>query len=280
VNRYCLMTLPFHSQLLRGELTVEEFCARCADVGLGHLEPATSLFTGRDFDPENLLRTTQQHGLALSAYDALADLGQPPGAGRDEALASLRRDLERCRAMGIDRVMVAGARLHDGLTHTRSRQLVAEGMDALVEEADAAGQTLLLESFGVEPHFHASSEHLAEVLYYADPRLRITFDMGNHLLGGDVPVDVVDRWADHTAHVHVKEFRYLGQGEPGGLLSRDGKRCGYVRLDQGDVHAGAVIHRFEAAGYQGLYSLEMCGGDSFETIAADLAVVEQALANG
>lgn len=280
MNRYCLMTLPFHSLLLRGELSLDAFCAQCADVGLGHLEPATNLFTGRDFDLDDLIGTAQAHGLELSAYDALADLGQPPGVGRDEALASLRRDLARCREMGISRIMVAGSRLHDGVPHDHARRLVAEGMDALVEEADHAGQTLLLESFGVEPHFHAASEHLAEVLYYGDPRLRITFDMGNHLLGGDTPTDVVSRWAEHTAHVHVKEFRFLSDGEPGGLPSRDGRRCGYVRLDQGDVHASEVIRRFEAAGYDGLYSLEMCGGDSFETIAADRAVVEQALAGG
>jgi len=280
VNRYCLMPLPFHAQLLRGELSLDTFCGRCAEIGLGHLEPATSLFSGRDFDLAEFIATAERHGLQLSAYDALADLGQPAGTGRAAALASLRRDLERCRQMGIPRIMVAGSRLHDGVTREQARRLVAEGMDALVAEADGAGQTLLLESFGVEPHFHASSEHLAEVLYYADPRLRITFDMGNHLLGGDTPIDVVERWADHTAHVHVKEFRFLSDAEPGGLLSRTGQRCGYVRLDQGDVHAGAVIRRFEGAGYAGLYSLEMCGGDSFETIAADLAIVRSALGDG
>lgn len=280
MNRTCLMTLPFHGLLLRGEVSLDAFCGQCAEVGLGHLEPATSLFADGQFSPAQLAEAAARHGLALSAYDALADLGQADGPGREQALASLREDLARCRAMGIPLMMVAGSRMVPGMAPSAARRLVAEGLEALVDEADSAGQTLMLESFGVQPHFHAATEHLAEVLSYADPRVRITFDMGNHLLGGDDPPAVVAGWVARTAHVHVKEFRILGDDEPGGLTSRLGQRCGYVRLDEGDVHATECLRSFEAGGYRGLYSLEMTGQDTFETIAHDLRIVQNSIAKG
>ncbi|MCC7491078.1 MAG: sugar phosphate isomerase/epimerase [Fimbriimonadaceae bacterium] len=273
---YCVMSLSFHGPLLRGELQFGRFCRDLQQAGLTALEPATSLFGG-DLVEAELRSAVADAGLALPCYDALANLVHADSAPRQAALDSVRRDLDRCARWGIPLVMVAGSRKHAELSEAACRQQVAAGLNALVDEATARGQTLLLESFGADLQVHASSAQLADVVRQCDPRIMVTFDMGNYILGGDRPAAVVPAWLPRTRHVHVKDFARLPAGDPGGLPSHDGHRYTGCRLGTGAVDLAATVRALRDGGYAGAWSLEMSGADSLPQLAADLTVLRAAV---
>lgn len=273
---YSIMTLSFHSRLLRGETTVAELFGGLAQVGIEGVEPATSLFTDRPDLEAEVPRVAADLGLVMPAYDALGNLVHPEPTARAAVIDGLKRDLDRCYRWGIPVAMVAGSRVHPELGPSESRRLVAEGMNALVDTANAAGVTLAIESYGVDLELHASSAQLAEVIGMCDPTILTTFDMGNFVLGGDVPSEALDAWLARLAHVHVKDFRRLPDGDSGGLPSRDGHRYAGCRLGEGAVDVTSVVRKLAKAGYPGALSLEMGGADGLDQVAADLAVLRRA----
>ncbi|MBI2298545.1 MAG: sugar phosphate isomerase/epimerase [Armatimonadetes bacterium] len=273
---YSIMTLSFHGRLRSGELGLRELLEGLAETGLEAIEPATSLFTDRADLEAELPKLAADLGLALAAYDSLANLVSPDPAARQAAIDGVKRDVDRCAAWGIPVCMVAGSRVHAELSPTESRRLVAEGMSRCAEFAAPAGVTLAIESYGVDLELHASSDQLAEVFAQCDERVRSTFDMGNFVLGGDDPLDLVPRWLPKLAHCHVKDFRRLPPDSTAGLPSRDGCRYIGCRLDEGSVHVTKVLQALRQHGYAGALSLEMSGGDDLPEVAHDLAIVQAA----
>lgn len=264
------MTLSFHSRLLSGELAIPALLDDLQDTGIEAVEPATSLFSAREDLEEAFEQAVRERDLAMPCYDALGNLALVDEVDRQRVKHGLQRDLERCARWGIPKMMIAGSRLDPRLSPENARRLIAEGMNALVDEADEAGIELLIESFGVEPTLHASSDDLDDVLHQCDPRIRTTFDMGNFVLGGDPPAELVEHWFERIGHVHVKDFRRLGGDEEGGLTSRHGHHYRGCRLGDGVVRVDEVIGKLRRLGYTGALSLEMGGADGMSEVAEDL----------
>lgn len=271
---YCIMTLSFHGKLRNGELTLDGLLGGLKKVGIEAIEPATSLFPDRPDLEAELPRAAAAHGLTMASYDALCNFVDPDASLREAAVDSIRQDLERCARWSIPVCMVAGSRMHPDISAPDARKMVADGMNACQETAGPLGITLLLESFGVARELHAASADLFEVFAMCDDAIKITFDMGNYVYGGDDPTAVVDAWLPHTAHVHIKDVARVPDDQPGGLMSNDGHRYVGCRLDQGAVQCSEVLRKLKAGGYAGALSLEMGGVDLFDEVASDLAVVK------
>ncbi len=274
---YCLMTLCGHGRVLSGEWTMTQMLTGIRGVGIEAVEPATTLFRGRPDLERDFAQQVADAGLTMPCYDALANLVEPDVVVRRKTNDLLREDIERCHKWGIPRAMIAGSRSHPNLSGTEARKLVADGMNACLGFARDAGVELLLEAFGADLGVHASSAQLKEVVDQCQPEIMTTFDMGNFVLGGDRPLDVLETWAPRIKHVHVKDFVRLPADSKAGLPSLDGHRYDSCRLGAGAVEAAAVLKRLKALGYSQALSLETGGADWFAEVAADLAVVKAAV---
>ena len=73
------------------------------------------------------------------------------------------------------------------------------------------------------------------------PKLRVAFDFGNFVIGGEDPLDAWKLLKPYTAHFHIKDARFTGE---------------IVCPGQGDGQIGPILKDAYASGIRGFLSLE------------------------
>lgn len=123
----------------------------------------------------------------------------------------------------------------------------------------------LFERYGLKPFHHIhigtlleTTEDCAQVLGCL-PDLRLLFDTGHLLAAKSNPMDVLSRFPDQIAHVHLKNF--WTQDPAGGwdhCRADFWKTSRFCDLREGNVglDVGAVLQGLEKTGYDGWISIE------------------------
>ena len=90
----------------------------------------------------------------------------------------------------------------------------------------------------------------------AVPGMKVTFDSGNCLIGGEQPLDMYRNCREHVVHVHFKDMT-LCPGGPGSRSALDGKFYDTAELmGAGCVDFRACLQAMEDAGYEGYVDFE------------------------
>jgi sugar phosphate isomerase/epimerase len=127
-----------------------------------------------------------------------------------------------------------------------------DGLDAIVEEAEAVGVAVLIET---SPATLAPTPGLAAALVDHQPpeRAGILFDPGNTVIEGYVqPALALARMGPHLHHVHVKNIAW--RNGSGGWAWR------HASLTGGLLSWPDILGALAAAGYRGGYSIDHLSG--------------------
>ncbi|MBD3291935.1 MAG: TIM barrel protein, partial [Armatimonadia bacterium] len=135
----------------------------------------------------------------------------------------------------------------------RAAERIAEGLRQVIPYAEEQGVTVTIEDF---PNALAPYASIDQVRFLIDsaPGLKLTYDCGNWVVGGDDPVEALHAFADDIVNAHIKEW------EPDPNESRihlpDG---GWLR---GGLHGEGVLDH--EAILAGLVEIEYDGYLAFE----------------
>jgi hexulose-6-phosphate isomerase len=194
---------------------------------------------GRDRNPlvtdeglAELRALSAKHGVAVRSVCADYFMEEPLVRAAPAALAArlahLRWLIERCRAAGIERVVLPFVDASD----VRTPEEEAALLDTLrAVESDAA-------KAGVELHLEMAfpPERFAAFLARLPGRIRVNYDSGNSASLGYAPRDEFAAYGARIGSVHVKDRRRGG---------------GTVPLGEGDADLPAFFAELRRLGYQG-----------------------------
>ncbi|HHW10767.1 MAG TPA: sugar phosphate isomerase/epimerase [Firmicutes bacterium] len=161
------------------------------------------------------------------------------------------------------------------LTPEEGRQKITAGLRAASAYGKKIGLCVTTENHGGQAQFRGRLEQMLSFMAGA-PDLSITFDDGNFLLGGDDPMQALERLWERVVHVHLKDYKAFpaptpvpagGPGAaaapaPGGypVPERPGYVYRSVLLGNGEVPTEAILTFLREKGYRGYLSVEN-GGD-------------------
>ncbi len=202
--------------------------------------------------PGDVRKIMDDHGLRTVCYTQGADLNFPDRAGRLPGLETVLEICETAATLGTDKIMIPmGGK--GSLSPAESRTNIIQGLSAAVEIADTFGLTVTIEHMhGISSPF-VTSVDINEAID-AVPGLRVTFDSGNCLTGGEQPQDAFARSKDSIVHVHFKDWTI--SPDTNGIDGSDGRYYLPALIGEGIVDHEAVISKMAECGYDGYINIE------------------------
>lgn len=236
------------------ELGADRVLGEMATLGLRTTELGPTGYLGAT--PSEVRSRLDEHGLRLIGgflpvplhVDAALDLYEA-----EQAIATLA-------AAGAE-VVVLAARSTDG-SYDRKVPLAEEDWPVLLGTLNRLRKLVADHGMATTLHPHAGTaisgrESVLRLLESSD--VQLCLDTGHLMIGGMQPMELLERFADRVAHVHLKDVRAavaatVAAGERSYL---DAVRAGlYTPLGDGDLDVAGIVARLEAAGYRGWYVLE------------------------
>lgn len=230
---------------------VAELCRFTQQLGLDAIDWVTVY----DHDPHEVRRITEDFGLSNACYTFITQLHSPDPATRSAALDRLAPELETAAALGTDKVMAVVGRL-PGVSRDEARPHALDGLARAVELGSAAGITVTIENFpGADSPFCVSADVNAAVA--AVPGLKVTFDNGNVVTGGEDPAEGFTNSAEHVVHAHFKDWRLADDG----LVGLDGRCYRGALVGEGMVLPEPCLRAMKEASYKGYIDFEYEGDE-------------------
>jgi sugar phosphate isomerase/epimerase len=259
-----ISTYSLHAAFTAGELTLEGVIETIADLGAEHAEIVPMGFNLID-NPERvdqIVRTATACGLELSNYAIEANFAGLEAAQRQGELERVKREVDVCAALGIQRMRHDVASAVDlSIVHfLEELPSLAESCREIADYASRYGITTSVENHG---YFIQHSDRVqALVNAVGRDNFRTTLDVGNFLCADENPLTAVANNIKLASMIHFKDFYIRPQdrnpGE-GWFQSSGGSWLRGAIVGQGDIDMLSVIRIVKESGYDGYISIEFEG---------------------
>jgi sugar phosphate isomerase/epimerase len=242
-----MMTFSFDRMIGEGRIDVPGIVRFCAELGLDAIEVTERHWLNPDEDIPATVEALKETGLSVACCNTSLDLvrrGREAKAKRERRLHDLFDRLEKVNCS----IVMLGSVTND-LSPEEWRRQFGIGLAEAASVAEDYGITVTFENRGGSMGLMVGTvEHCLQIIEYADdPRLRLTFDVGNFRYVGGDSVEAFDQLADMIVHVHLKD-----------VVPRDDS-FEMVPLGEGEVDNAIIIHKLVERGYTGCLAIE-CGG--------------------
>ena len=197
------MTYTVHPGQPGGLQTLEEMADFARQLDFEALELSARDLAGRE--PEEIAEICGDRSLAISCINGPADLAAADDHAFEAGLVEARALVDAAAEMGCPAIMLIPGRAESEEDMPRAAGRIAEGLDHAVGYGEERGVTVTIEDFPNPLAPYASIEQVRYLMEQA-PGLRLTYDCGNWVVGGDDPVQAVYAFADEIANAHIKEW--------------------------------------------------------------------------
>ena len=191
---------------------------------------------------EKVRRTLQHYNLRIAGLGASTRFTSPDAAEREANATELRRYLQLANALEAPMVRTFGGNAPEGVVFDQAVAWVAEGISAVLPDAERYGVTVMLETHDA---FCRGAE-VARVLAQVDhPRFQVIWDVHHPYRMGESIEETWRQIGARVGHVHLKDARRRLDGS-----------WQLVLMGEGEVPNRAVINLLRAQGYQGDLAIE------------------------
>ena len=219
---------------------IEELCQFTQELGLEGIDWVTTY----GVDPKEIRRITDDYSLKTVCYTFFADINFPDKRDRQPGVDKIKEGIEIALTLDTDKIMLPiGGK--DGLSREESRRNVIEGLKEAVEIGKEYSLTVTVEHFPDKRGPFIVSADVNEALREV-PDLRITYDAGNLLIGGEDPVAGFVNSREAIVHAHFKDWVIETYGK--GLEGADGRTYVGALVGEGIVDYKSVLEAMSAGG--------------------------------
>jgi sugar phosphate isomerase/epimerase len=220
------------------KLTLDDFIADCAKMGLEGTEPTSYYF------PSNVTHEYLCHlkhlafrlGLDISGTAVGNEFCQPPGPQRDAQIAAVKRWIDYAEILGAPVIRIFSGNRRGEQTVDDAHKLAVEAIEECCDYAGKHGVFLALENHG---GLTATVEGMLRLVHDVKSQwFGVNLDTGN-FRGVDVYGDLA-RLAPYTINVQIK----VVISEPGGkAVPADFRRLAKMLTDAG--YRGYIVLEYE-----------------------------------
>ena len=186
--------------------------------------------------------TLQHYALRIAGLGASGRFTSPEAAERTANAAELRRYLQLANALEAPMVRTFGGSAPEGVTLDQTVDWVAEGIGAVLPDAERYGVTVMLETHDAFCRGAEVARVLAQVEH---PRFQAIWDVHHPYRMGESIEETWRQIGARVGHVHLKDARRRPDGS-----------WQLVLMGEGEVPNRAIIRLLRAHGYQGDLSIE------------------------
>lgn len=254
--RFSLMTYTVHGGQPGGLQTLEEMAEFAAGLDFDALELSARDLS--DHEPEEIAEISGAQGLAISCINGPASLSAEDDTAFEAGLAQAQALVDAAVSVDCPVIMLIPglAETEDDLS--RAAERIGEGLAQAVKCGEEQGVTVTIEDFPNPRAPYASIEQVRYLMEQA-PGLKLTYDCGNWVVGGDDPVEAVHAFADDIVNAHIKEW------EPDPNESRirtpEGRWLRGGLHGEGVLDHEAILSALVETGYDGYLAFEYEGVD-------------------
>jgi len=234
-----------------GKFDLEGMCR----VGRELKISGADIVTTHGLEPKEIKRVLSGFGIAPVCHTFNAALNAATPGERRKGVDKVKEGVEIAAKIGAPLIMVITPGKQD-VPREESRRQFIRGLQESAAFARQAGILMSIENFpGAASPFVVSSDVLEA--FREVPGLKLTYDNGNVMTGGEDPAVSFARCAEHVAHAHFKDWVL---GEPGkGMEGLDGKHYEAALIGEGIVPHRACLAAMKQAGYKGYINIEYEG---------------------
>jgi sugar phosphate isomerase/epimerase len=252
--KFSLMTYTVHAGQPGGLETLDEMADFAQSLDFAALELSARDLAGRE--PAEIAQICGARDLAISCINGSANLADAAASAFEEGLEQARALTDAAAGMGCPAIMLIPGRAESEEDLPRAARRIAEGLRDVVACASGQGVTVTIEDF---PNRLAPYASIEQVQYLLDeaPGLKLTYDCGNWLIGGDDPIKALHQFADAIVNAHIKEWEI----DPTEARHRlpDGRHIRGGLHGEGILDHRAILAGLVAVGYDGYLGFEYEG---------------------
>ena len=235
---------------------IRRLCAFTRELGLEGIDFVTTY----GVPPRQVRALADDFGLKVVCYTFFAQSRSAERPELDKEQEALKEGIATAQTLGADLVMLPIVPKH-GRTDEDS---IVYGLDFLASAVDLGRKAGITVSFeNRRPIIVAEQVQRALRQVYG---LKVTFDNGNVLMGGEDPVRAIQAYGREIVHAHFKDWMKADAGGVG--PGTDGAAYTPAVIGAGLVDQQGCIAALKQAGYQGYINIEYDGRD----IEPDMAV--------
>jgi sugar phosphate isomerase/epimerase len=213
------------------------------------------IVTTHGLSPTEIKRVLSDFGIKAVCYTFNALLNAASPAERKTGVDKVKAGVDIAVAIGAPLIMVVTPG-KQGTPREVSRRQFIQGLQESAGFARKAGLTMTIENFpGMTSPFVTSVDVLEAIREV--PGLKLTYDNGNVLTGGEDPAVSFSRCAEHVVHAHFKDW--VPAGPDKGMEGLDGRRYAPALIGEGIVPQRECLAAMRQAGYNGYINIEYEG---------------------
>jgi len=249
-----VMIYSFSRTLLSRQMSLPEVLKIISDLGVEGVDISSHLMMG--MKPLELYSIMRNFGLQAICYIVNADFVHVERKEREKAIEVVKHGLNTCVELESPLMMIVTGVTKEGIDTQTGRHYVIEGLNKCVPVVQSAGITLSIENFPGVCSPHCTSTEVLEVCN-AVHSLKIVYDVGNILTGGEDPVKAFHAMAPYIVHSHMKDWVIGLEGE--GIEGRGRKFFKPALVGEGIIDYPTVLSEMSARGYNGYLAFEYEG---------------------
>ena len=231
-----------------GRFDLEGMCRLACELKID----GADIVTAHDLPPAEIRRVLSDFGISAVCYTFDVALNAATAAERSTGVDKVKKSVAIATAIGAPLIMVVTPG-KQGVPRDVSRRQFIHGLQESADFARQAGIGMSIENFpGAESPFVISSDILEAIREV--PGLKLTYDNGNAMTGGEDPSVSFTRCAAHTVHAHFKDWVLAEPGK--GMEGLDGRRYAPALIGEGIVPHCACLAAMKQAGYKGYINIE------------------------
>jgi len=231
-----------------GRFDLEGMCRLANELKI----TGADIVTTHGLPPSEIKRVLADYGIAPACYTFGVALNFATTAERIAGVDSVKAGVDIAVEIGAPLIMaITGG--EPEIPRDVSRRQYIRGLQESAAFARQAGIVMTIENFpGADSPFVVSSDVLEAIREV--PGLKLTYDNGNVLLGGEDPAVSFKRCAAHVVHAHFKDWVLVEPDK--GREGLDGRRYESALIGEGIVPHRACLAAMKQADYKGYIDIE------------------------
>ncbi|MGB9681624.1 MAG: sugar phosphate isomerase/epimerase family protein [bacterium] len=249
-----------HRLYFSGEMDTVKFIEYAGTLEIDGVELLDSFWKNREEEFSKVKEALAKYNLEVGAYAISNDFVSDDRTQREKELEKIYNGVDMALKLNTNIVRVFSGNLREPYPYEQAKEWIIEGLSEGAKYAEKHNVILALENHGLLAGRSSQVKEIIETV--GSKSLRATIDIGNFLLVNQSPVEAVRELAPLASHIHLKDFKIVGEEYQGQAY----KGIGGVRLvgaivGEGEVDLTEVLKILHNTGYKGYLSLEFEGSE-------------------